>query len=348
MTSSPVGTDQSAARRGSTVIRTLLLTDFVDSTRLVESLGDQQAARIFARHDRRARDLLERHGGREIDKTDGFLFLFTRPVDAIRYALAYHDALLDLSADCGVPLKARAGVHLGEVVLLENAPADIQRGAKPIEVEGLAKPTAARVMSLARGGQTLLTRAAFEMGKRASVGVSELAEGVTWVQHGVYRLKGVDEPVPIFEVGRDGQAPLAAPRDSEKVQRLHTRRRSSWLQAALLAALVLAAVAVFALERARDRAAARAPEEAVVSPAGEAAQTPAEQQTPAEEEEASAETPAGEAEAPRSAPASGEASRPAVSPPGPPAEDASAGTSAGTPAGTPAGPERRPKIPIIE
>ena len=42
----------------------------------------------------------------------------------------------------------------------ENAPDDIARGAKRTEVEGLAKPLAARVMALACGGQTLLTAAA--------------------------------------------------------------------------------------------------------------------------------------------------------------------------------------------
>ena len=57
-------------------------------------------------------------------------------------------------------LTARAGLHVGAVTLRENAAADIARGAKPIEVEGLAKPLAARVMALARGGQTLLSAAA--------------------------------------------------------------------------------------------------------------------------------------------------------------------------------------------
>src|SRR5947207_812603 len=69
--------------------RTLLLTDLVDSTRLTETLGDRRAADIGARHDRLARDLLKRHGGREMDKTDGFLLLFERPIDAVAYALDY-------------------------------------------------------------------------------------------------------------------------------------------------------------------------------------------------------------------------------------------------------------------
>ncbi|NNM25002.1 MAG: hypothetical protein HKO59_03270, partial [Phycisphaerales bacterium] len=68
-----------------TVVSTLLLTDLVDSTRLIETLGDARAAEVMTRQDRLARDLLSDHGGQEIDKTDGFLFLFNRPIDAVRY-----------------------------------------------------------------------------------------------------------------------------------------------------------------------------------------------------------------------------------------------------------------------
>lgn len=56
--------------------RALLLTDLVDSTRLVERLGDTRAAEVFAAHDRAARALLARHSGREIDRTDGLFALF--------------------------------------------------------------------------------------------------------------------------------------------------------------------------------------------------------------------------------------------------------------------------------
>ena len=77
----------------------------------------------------------------------------TPPPTRVDYALAYHRALAGLP----VPLKARAGLHVGPVILRENDADDVARGAKPLEVDGLAKPTAARVMSLARGGQTLLT-----------------------------------------------------------------------------------------------------------------------------------------------------------------------------------------------
>ncbi len=201
------------------VIRTLLLSDLVSSTKLVETLGDERAFALFGRHDRIARDLLGEHSGREIDKTDGFLMLFERPIDAVLYAQAYHHALQELSAEFGVVLASRVGVHLGEVFLRANSPDDVARGAKPLEVEGLAKPVAARLMSVAMGRQILLTRAAFDVARRAADDL-EGGESLQWMAHGSYLFKGVDEPVQVFEVGEEGLNPLEPPPDSEKVQRI--------------------------------------------------------------------------------------------------------------------------------
>ena len=201
-------------------VKTLLLTDLVDSTKIVERLGDERAVGVSLRHDRVARDLVARFGGREIDKTDGFLLLFDHPADALACALAYHEALLELSRETGVQLRARAGIHEGEVFLRENPPEDVARGAKPLEVEGIAKPTAARLMSLARGKQTLMTRAAFDE-VRHSLGRGDLSRReLTWLAHGPYRFKGLEEPVEIFEVGVEGFAPLKEPPDSDKVKRV--------------------------------------------------------------------------------------------------------------------------------
>ena len=209
-------------RVGGAVVRTLLLTDLVDSTRLIERIGDVRASEVLADSDRIARDLLVRFNGTEIDKTDGFLFLFERPIDAVRYALAYHTALGELESRIGASISSRAGIHLGEVVLRRNAPQDVELGAKPVEVDGLAKHTAARVMSLAGAKQTLLTRGAFDLSRRATVGEPALDEEIQWLAHGQYRFKGVSEPMEIFEVGRAGFAPLAAPPDSEKAGRALT------------------------------------------------------------------------------------------------------------------------------
>ncbi len=56
--------------------------------------GAALAPDALERHDRLARDLLEPQRGREIDRSGGgFLMLFDRPIDALRYAVAYHDGL---------------------------------------------------------------------------------------------------------------------------------------------------------------------------------------------------------------------------------------------------------------
>ncbi len=195
-------------------VRALLLTDLVDSTQLAASIGDVAAAELSAGHDRVARDLLRRHHGREIDKTDGMLMLFEQAADAAAYAVAYHAALAALP----VPLKARAGLHVGPVILRANSAEDVAHGAKPLEVEGLAKPTAARIMSLAIGGQTLLSAEA-----RAVLG-----DGPLRLQsHGHWRIKGITEPVELFELG-DEHAPFTPPPDSDKVYRV-VRGEELWM-----------------------------------------------------------------------------------------------------------------------
>lgn len=232
-----------AAATSSPAIRTLLLCDLVASTRLVERVGDAAAAELLARHDRIARDLLATFNGREIDKSDGFLLLFERPIEAVRFALAYHAKLRELGASLGaaheLPISTRVGIHLGEVVLRANSPADVARGAKPVEVEGLAKAVAARVMSLAGGGRTLLTRAAYDFARRAAVGLPDAA-ALRWAAHGHYRLAGVEDPVEVCEVaapagtgaGAEGGAGLVPPPDSEKVQRVADAAERSSVRAA--------------------------------------------------------------------------------------------------------------------
>jgi predicted ATPase/class 3 adenylate cyclase/Tfp pilus assembly protein PilF len=197
-------------------IRALLLTDVVDSTQLTETLGEADLAALWVTHDRLARDLLPQCRGREIDKTDGMLLLFEAAADAVDYAVAYHRALAGLSP----PLKARAGLHVGAVMLRENSQADVALGAKPIEVEGMAKAIAARVMSIAKGGQTLLS---------ADARHAMTAHTLRLESHGHWRLKGIAEPIELFEIG-DSDAPFVPPPDASKGYRV-VREGDIWLPA---------------------------------------------------------------------------------------------------------------------
>ena len=63
------------------------------------------------------------------------LLLFELPADAVNYALAYHRGLAALP----VPLKARAGLHVGPVILRENSAADVR--AAPSRWRSKASPS---------------------------------------------------------------------------------------------------------------------------------------------------------------------------------------------------------------
>jgi predicted ATPase/class 3 adenylate cyclase len=195
-------------------LRALLLTDVVDSTKLAQAIGDEAMATLWAAHDRAARDLLPLWRGREIDKTDGMLMLFDAAADAVGFALAYQQALGAL----GPPLKARAGLHVGHVALRDNSPADVALGAKPVEVEGLAKAVAARIMSVAQGGQILLS-------PDARQALSD--DGLRLQSHGHWRLKGIDAPIELFEARGVGGT-FVPPPDGDKAYRV-VRKGPVWL-----------------------------------------------------------------------------------------------------------------------
>ena len=194
----------------------LLFTDIVDSTSTTQRLGDDRAAALWAEHDRRARDLLRKYNGREIGRSDGLLTLFEAPADAARYALDYRAEAAELG------LAARAGMHVGPIVLREASAADVALGAQRIEADGLALPLASRLMAMARGGQTLLTQAA-----RTALDPAALHGAVEIRSHGHYRLKGIDEPVAIFEIGNAGLCSFVPPPDSDKSYRV-VRRGELW------------------------------------------------------------------------------------------------------------------------
>ncbi len=200
-------------------LRTLLLTDLVDSTGLVERLGDTAAAELFREHDQLVLKLQQQWRGRLIDRSDGLLLLFERPVDGLGFALDYTRGLRDLGKARNVELLARAGLHVGEVLTWKNSDAAVQVGAKPLEVEGLAKPMAARLMSLARPGQILLSSVAEPLTHRASRELGERGKNLLWKSYGRWRFKGVPQAQEIHEVGEVGIAPLRVPNNNPKAWR---------------------------------------------------------------------------------------------------------------------------------
>lgn len=185
-------------------IQTLVFTDLVDSMRLNRLIGDERMAALWEAHDRATRRLVRACHGREVGRSDGFLLLFADVADAVAFARLYHRTLATLE----VPMLARVGLHTGPVQLRENSSSDVSLGATPYEVDGLALPIAARVMSIAQGGQTLLS------GQTAA----EL-DGTVLRAHGHWVFKGQDQPIAVFEAAwSDGAVP--PPVDTEKAYRV--------------------------------------------------------------------------------------------------------------------------------
>jgi putative peptide modification system cyclase len=225
---------------------TLLLCDLVDSTALVERMGDRQAADLLRRHDRIARDLMQVHHGQEIDKTDGFLVLFERPVHAVAFALDYQRALKALSKQERTPLRTRVGIHTGEILSWENAPDDVAHGANRVEIEGLVKPVAARLMSLALPDQILLSSITYALALRAQSELTGFGDTLRWKAHGDYYFKGVPEPMAVVEVGEKGLGPFHHPPSSAKAHRiLPWWRRPAALAAEAGALLLVVGVVLY-------------------------------------------------------------------------------------------------------
>jgi class 3 adenylate cyclase len=164
------------AARGERMLATVLFTDIVGSTERASRIGDRRWSRLLDTHDRVARELVERSGGRLVKSTgDGILATFDSPGAAIRCATALRDRLQE------VGVEIRAGLHTGEIQ---------PRGA---DVGGIAVHVAARVMGAAGDGEVLVSRT-----------VRDLVAGsdVVLEDRGSYALKGIGGDWQLFAVRR--------------------------------------------------------------------------------------------------------------------------------------------------
>jgi len=183
----------------------LVLIDIVDSTRFTERVGDVRAAETMRAYDRIFRGLLVKYQGMEIDKTDGALLLFENMKNALDYVTEYHRLV-----EKYLKLRSRVGIHCGHVMMHSNSRVAVARGAKPVEVEGLQKSVAARVMSLANGGQTILS-------KRAGEYASSVRGKLLMRDLGHWKLKGVKHPMQLYAISDDIRR-LVRPKETDKVK----------------------------------------------------------------------------------------------------------------------------------
>ena len=165
---------------------TVLFTDMVGSTGLIDRLGPEAAERVRREHLGTLRAALAAAGGREIKNVgDGLMVVFGSAAAGVACAL---DMLRRVDAAPGGTEsgRLRIGISAGDA-----------------EVEGsdyFGPPVveASRLCAEAAGGQILVTELVRLLaGERG---------GHTYTPRGPMELKGFDRPVPVFEVGPGPEA----------------------------------------------------------------------------------------------------------------------------------------------
>lgn len=180
---------------------TVLFCDLVGSTGIAEQLDPEAWMALLRTYEAAVcRCILARGGTVAKHLGDGVLAWFGFPVareadaaDAVAAALDAVAAVEELQAPDGSGLRARVGIHSGDVVV--GAVGGGRRD--PLDVVGAAPNVAARLQAHARPGQVLLSGEV-----RSRIGGAYHLRSL-----GATRLRGVRQPVPLFLV----EAPSAQP-----------------------------------------------------------------------------------------------------------------------------------------
>jgi class 3 adenylate cyclase len=156
---------------------TVLFTDIVNSTSRSASVGDEAWRHILDSHDRTARHLIDRHGGRIVKSTgDGLLAVFDSPSSSVECGLGLLEQL------SGIGLSIRAGVHAGEIEVHDDG-----------DISGIAVNLAARVEQQAADGSLWTSSTIRDM---------LLGGDAVFTNEGEYQLKGIDGDWRLYSVAR--------------------------------------------------------------------------------------------------------------------------------------------------
>jgi class 3 adenylate cyclase len=156
--------------------RTFMFTDIVDSTKLVQVLGEEKWRKLLTWHDRTLQELIEEADGEVIKQTgDGYFAAFHSPGAALEAA-----AVIQRALDEHEPIApdVRIGVHAGG----SFHKADDDYAGQGVHM-------AARIGALAQAGEILVSRESLADGSRFSLSEPRSAE-----------LKGFDGEVELVAV----------------------------------------------------------------------------------------------------------------------------------------------------
>ena len=159
----------------------VLFTDLAGSTAQRARLGDVAGDALRREHDAIVARALRLHGGELVKGTgDGSMCSFESTVDALAAAVAIQQGVERRNRGAVEPLALRVGVSAGELVFEDG------------DLHGLAANESARICALAEPGEVLV-------GDLVRVLAASRA-GREWVERGAFVLKGLPEPVQVWEV----------------------------------------------------------------------------------------------------------------------------------------------------
>jgi class 3 adenylate cyclase len=159
--------------------RTLMFTDIVESTKLVEAIGDEAWGHLLQWHDRTLRSLFATHGGQEIDHAgDGFFVAFESSLRAVACAVSIQRTLAEHRRTHGFSPQLRIGLHA----------ATVSRTAA--EYRGRGVHEAARISMLAEAGEIVASEGT----------VAGLATGFDTSEPRLVSLKGLSEAVRVVRI----------------------------------------------------------------------------------------------------------------------------------------------------
>ncbi len=174
---------------GEPTLQIFLIADVRGYTSFTQERGDEAAAALATRFASIAHTTLEAGGGTGLElRGDEVLAVFHSARQAIRAATDLQSAFVRATiSDPSLPLPVGIGLDAGEAVRVEDG------------YRGGALNLAARLCSLARPGEILASQEVVHLARRM--------EGVTQVDRGSFRLKGLADPVRVTRLTRDGWDP---------------------------------------------------------------------------------------------------------------------------------------------
>jgi adenylate cyclase len=160
---------------------TVMFTDLEGFTRFTADNGDEAAVALVAEHQRQVGPIIRSRGGRVVKRLgDGLMMVFPAPEAAVLAGLELVDTV-------EVPLRLRAGIHLGEAVVTHD------------DILGHAVNVAARITEEAPPGVVLTS---VEVRAAVSREADGVLRGVTFGRARRHKLKGL-EPMSLCRVEYD-------------------------------------------------------------------------------------------------------------------------------------------------